>query len=263
MSWISGLADLVLHRVFLPLDRVAGRAQPVAGHDAERRSAAPDRTGRGTSGSAPAGSPRRVRRERRLQRQVSRQREDAGERLGMAQRRMQRDARRPAKIPQSRCAPSAMPCARSRRDELPTRTIDSRIPGSSARPSAVSVLMSYQARMRMPMLSVTGLARRVREHEAQARRGRQLQLRHDRHEVVAVGAEAVQPDDARRRLRRGRQDDGVRGFLDAVAHGLSSSGTSSCAACPSASHSIVVARRSLARRFLLRLGEPLDVLALL
>ena len=30
------------------------------------------------------------------------------------------------------------------------------MPASSARPSAVSVLMSYQARMRMPMLSVTG-----------------------------------------------------------------------------------------------------------
>src|SRR5688500_18906322 len=31
-----GPADLVLHRVFLPFDAVAGRAQPVAGRDAER-----------------------------------------------------------------------------------------------------------------------------------------------------------------------------------------------------------------------------------
>ena len=37
--------------------------------------------------------------------------------------------------------------------------MDSRSPSSSARPSAVSVLMSYQARIRMPMLSVTGRTR--------------------------------------------------------------------------------------------------------
>jgi hypothetical protein len=55
--------------------------------------------------------------------------------------------------------------------------------------------------------------RRVREHEADARVRGQLQLRHDRHEVVPVGTEAVQPDHAGRGLRRGRQDDGIRGFL--------------------------------------------------
>src|SRR5262245_9150648 len=52
--------------------------------------------------------------------------------------------------------PAAMPDARSAAMSDSSRAMDSRSPASSARPSAVSVLMSYQARMRMPMLSVTG-----------------------------------------------------------------------------------------------------------
>ncbi|MND01129.1 hypothetical protein D3C83_199930 [compost metagenome] len=37
--------------------------------------------------------------------------------------------------------------------------------------------------------------RRVRENEADRREPGQVQLVHDRHEIVAVGAEAVHPDD--------------------------------------------------------------------
>ncbi len=40
-----------------------------------------------------------------------------------------------------------------------------------------------------------GLPRRVGKHEAHGQRGRQIELRHHRLEVVAIGAETVHPDD--------------------------------------------------------------------
>src|SRR5208283_6222377 len=45
--------------------------------------------------------------------------------------------------------------------------------------------------------------RRVREHESGWHAGGQPQLRHDGHEIIAVGAQAVQPDDAGGGTRRG------------------------------------------------------------
>ena len=45
-----------------------------------------------------------------------------------------------------------------------------------------------------------GLHRRMRKNKSQRQCGGQAQLRHDRLEVVAVGAEAVQPDDAALRV---------------------------------------------------------------
>src|SRR5690606_10330824 len=52
-----------------------------------------------------------------------------------------------------------------------------------------------------------GTYRRVREHETHARR--ELELGHDRFEVVAVGAQAVQPDHGAGRLAADRDLDTV------------------------------------------------------
>ena len=95
-------------------------------------------------------------------------------------------SRRPAR---SRPARSFVP--RSRAISSSTSFCEARMPASSSGPPP-SWRMSYQARMRMPWLMVTGPHRRVREHEAH--RLGEAQLGHDRLEVVAVGAQAVQPD---------------------------------------------------------------------
>src|SRR5688572_18980202 len=62
----------------------------------------------------------------------------------------------PCEKPATTMRVEATPAVRSRATYSPRRAADSRMPASSARPSAVSVLMSYQARMRMPLFSVTG-----------------------------------------------------------------------------------------------------------
>ena len=59
-----------------------------------------------------------------------------------------------------------------------------------------------------------GPDRRVRKHEAHGEIVGQLQLRHDRHEVVAVGAQAVQPDHGGLGLAGGLKRHGVFGFAD-------------------------------------------------
>ena len=65
------------------------------------------------------------------------------------------------------------------------------MPASSSGPPP-NWKMSYHARMRMPWLMVTG---RIGACGKTKRTGLvQAQLRHDRLEVVAVGAQAVQPD---------------------------------------------------------------------
>jgi hypothetical protein len=73
--------------------------------------------------------------------------------------------------------------------------------------------MSYQARIGRPPLRLTRAYRRVREDEAQAVPGRQTQLGDDGHEIMAVRAQAVQPDDGGIGGALGFQGDGGGGFL--------------------------------------------------
>jgi hypothetical protein len=56
----------------------------------------------------------------------------------------------------------------------------------------------------------------MREDETDARQAGQVQLAHDRHEVVAVGAQAVQPDDGNLRIVGGVDRD----VFQQLAHGL-------------------------------------------
>ncbi len=95
----------------------------------------------------------------RLQRQVAGQAREFRRAVPDAAARRAARSRRPAKSRRSTMRSDAMPAARSAAMNRPSTATDSRMPASSARPSAVSVLMSYQARMRMPMLSVTGRTR--------------------------------------------------------------------------------------------------------
>ncbi len=66
-------------------------------------------------------------------------------------------------------------------------------------PADVQCRMSYHARIDMPPLIVTGITgafgNTKRIDERIARRRPQVELGHERHEVVRVGAEAVHPDD--------------------------------------------------------------------
>jgi len=62
--------------------------------------------------------------------------------------------------------------------------------------------MSYHAPHAHAAVDRHRLDRRVRKNEADCRRG-QPDFGHDRREVVAVGAQPVQPDDARRRVLSG------------------------------------------------------------
>ena len=111
------------------------------------------------------------------------------------------------------------------------------MPASSWGPPGVKSRMSYQARMRMPLLIVTARTGACGKTKRTAGLGGNLQLRHDRHEVVAVGAEAMQPDDGGRRRRGGRQHDSIRGFLLQQLRYFQLRGL------PAASHAIAVARR--------------------
>jgi hypothetical protein len=53
--------------------------------------------------------------------------------------------------------------------------------------------------------------RRVRKHETQRRPGAIDELRHDRFEVMAIGAQAMQPDHGVTRIRRSFEFDGWEG----------------------------------------------------
>ena len=128
------------------------------------------------------------------ERQVGRQRDDAGQRSRMAQAAGQRDraALREAGEHDALGRNAALVLARDQRFDLRRSTR-----GCRPRPAARAIAtprMSYHARIGMPPLIVTGAHRRMRKHEAQRRPVAVDQLRHDRREVVAVGAEAVQPD---------------------------------------------------------------------
>src|SRR5690606_37102894 len=63
-----------------------------------------------------------------------------------------------------------------------------------------------------------GTLRRMWKYETNRRRARQAELGHDRHEIVAVGAQAMQPNDGRGRRSRRVEDDGGIGFLGGVVH---------------------------------------------
>ena len=68
--------------------------------------------------------------------------------------------------------------------------------------------MSYQARIDIPLLIVTGCTGACGKTN-RIGAARQVELADDRHEVAAVGAEAVQPDDAPLRVAPGLELDRV------------------------------------------------------
>ena len=68
--------------------------------------------------------------------------------------------------------------------------------------------MSYQARIDIPLLIVTGCTGACGKTNRIGSAGRSSSP-HDRHEVAAVGAEAVQPDDAPLRVAAGLELDRV------------------------------------------------------
>ena len=123
--------------------------------------------------------------------QVRRQRHDARERFGVAQAEMQRDdaALRKsgehdafASMPRARCSSTSSSIDGGGFDRM------SASPASGARGS-----MSYHARIFAPPLIVT--ARIGACGKTNLRPARPVaELRHDRLEIVAVGAEAMQPD---------------------------------------------------------------------
>ena len=82
-------------------------------------------------------------------------------------------------------------------------------PASSSPIDRSKLRMSYQARMRMPPLTVTGLTGAFGNTKRHARSPRQ-QLGNDGLEVVGVGAEAVQPDDGRIDIGGGFCFDGLQ-----------------------------------------------------
>ena len=155
-----------------------------------------------------------------------------------------------------------MPSARSAAMSLPTTATDSRIPGSSARPSAVSVLMSYQARMRMPMLSVTGLTGACGNTKRRPGAGGSFSS-------GTIGTKSW-PSAPRPCSQMTLADAGVAGArttasADSWMRWLMGSAVLVFPVALPAEREPFDRRREapLARRLLLRLGEPLDVLALL
>lgn len=142
------------HRILTPIDRLTHREQCIARFDASVEvddlivQTMDHQDIHTTVGGAALGS------QVSMQREVGRQRENAGQALRMSQPGMQRDrtalenpasTMRDAGMPRSDC--SAINCSTSR--------ADARMPLSSSRcPS--NDTMSYQARIAMPLLIVTG-----------------------------------------------------------------------------------------------------------
>ncbi len=127
------------------------------------------------------------------ERQVGRQRHDAGQPLGMPQSRVQHD-RAALRETGQHDAPRLDAARAFARDQF----LDARLGGADARLvlAAAAELQDVVPR-RHAHAHVDGHRhlRRVREDEADGRRRGKPEFGHDRREVVAVGAEAVQPDD--------------------------------------------------------------------
>ena len=80
---------------------------------------------------------------------------------------------------------------------------EARMPLSSSAVRRSIATMSYQARMAYPPLSVTGRTGACGKTKRSAALARAHQLRHDRLEVMAVGAQPVQPDHGGLRVAAG------------------------------------------------------------
>ena len=126
-------------------------------------------------------------------RQIGRQRDQPGERRGAAQARRQRDraALREAGEQDARCRDAARDLALDQRPDLRDRLRDAGFVGAVGKIEVGDVVPRPHART---VVDRDRAHRRVRKHEAQRGPVAAHQFRHDRREVVAVGAEAVQPD---------------------------------------------------------------------
>ncbi len=124
--------------------------------------------------------------------QVGRQCDKAGQRLTPAQAGGQRD-RATQEKPASSTRDGGMPRSPSRAISASTCTTDSSMPAASARVAKSMPTMSSQGTHAHAAVDRHRAHRRVRKHEAQRRPVPAHQLGHDRGEVMAVGAEAMQP----------------------------------------------------------------------
>ncbi len=136
------------------------------------------------------------------QRQVGRQRHESGESLGKTQSRVQRDS---ATLGEScNCDPvgphAAVLFAPDERIENLAARANTLFIGGTTAIEADDVVPGAHGHAAVDR---HGPHRRMREHEPQRQRIRNPQLRHDRFEIVAIGAETVQPDDGARRGRAG------------------------------------------------------------
>ncbi len=149
------------------------------------------------------------------QRQVARQAQHARQFLGMAQTRLQRHRAtlREAGQDDARGRDAARFFAGDQRLDLQLRCAQAafvfaprEVGGDDVVPRAHHVAAVDRHRHRV----------RMREHEADARQAGQVQFAHERHEVVAVGAQAVQPDDGDGRIRGGLDFD----IVQQLGHGV-------------------------------------------
>ncbi len=112
----------------------------------------------------------------------------------MAQARLQRDrpALGEAREHDARAVHAAAPLARDELFNLGLRLADAALVGQPRDVVQRDVIPGAHVHA---VVDGDGALGRVGEDEAQRQRGGQRQLAHDGHEVPAVGAEAVQPDD--------------------------------------------------------------------
>ena len=186
-------AHRVLHRVVAPLRRVTVRLELLARLESHR-----DRHHRIAAAMAQQDRHVRVcgrflRGERFRKGQVARHREDARQPLGVTQARVQRDGAALRK--------SGQHDARGRYAALPLAIDIARDParrlggaGNVRPPGRGERLDVVPGPHHEPVVHRDRSHRRVRKHEAHRQRVGQAEFAHDRHEIMAIGAEPVQQD---------------------------------------------------------------------
>ena len=107
----------------------------------------------------------------------------------------------------------------SRRDQLGNLRGGGPDPSDILRGSAVEAEDVVPRPHRHTAVDGHGPDRRMRKYEAQGPLVRAHQLRHDRREIMAIGAQAVQPDDSPGRLAAGFDLNGFEQVMTSCAGG--------------------------------------------